>query len=163
MLNFIRKLFISKPAPKADAMSAEFPAYADKAIQLIATSNGQLENKELLGLFTTAGIPETEATELLLFLPTAFCRHMLPKVAWPAYYVEYVSDKDQKQVQYADNLRYLAMQAAMMRYLTTPFEQADFLKIAGRSAAFKTINSLLKDHPAFSPEDVELTPEYVVR
>jgi hypothetical protein len=163
MLNFIKKLFAGKLAPQAAAVPVEFPAYADKAIRLIAASNGQLENRELLGLFTTAGIPKTEATELLLFLPTAFCRHTLPKVAWPAHYIEYVSDKDQTPVQYADNPQYLAMQAAMMRYLGTSFEQADFLKIAGRSAAFQTINSLLKDHPSFSPEDVELTPEYVVR
>jgi len=100
---------------------------------------------------------------LLLFLPTAFCRHMLPQVAWPTFYVEYISEKEKPQIEYSQNLRYVAMQQAMTSYLAGDFTQADFLKIAGRSAAFKTMNSLLIANPAFQPEDVEFTPEYVVR
>ena len=133
------------------------------AIQLIAASNGQLEDEELQVLFVAKGIPETEATELLLFLPTVFCRHMLPQVAWPTFYVEYISEKEKPQIEYSQNFRYVAMQQAMTAYLASPFTQADFLKIAGRSASFKAINSLLNDNPAANLKDVELTPEYVVR
>ena len=87
---------------------------------------------------------------------------MLPAVNWPIYYIEFVSEQKQTKVLYTDNLRFVAIQQAMLTYLAGPFKQADFLKIASRSAAFKAINDLLTDNPTFNPEDVELTPEYIV-
>jgi hypothetical protein len=163
MLNFIKRVFERQALPKAAVIPADFPAYASKAIRLIASSNGELKDGELVSLFTAKGIPQIEATELLLFLPTAFCRHMLPNVAWPAYYIDYISEDTQHKVPYSANLRYTAIQEAMSAYLAGNFRQEDFLKIAGRSASFKAIKSLLNDSPAFNPEDVEIASEYVVR
>ena len=161
MLNLLKKLLAGKSAPQAAALPAEFPAYVDKAIQLITASSGQLEDDELLGLFVAAGIPETEAIELLLFLPTAFCRHMPPQVGWPSYYVEYISEAKQVEIPYSSNLRFLAIQESMNSYLAGNFNQEDFLKIAGRNASYKALNQLLLAGGKL--ENAEVSPEYVVR
>jgi hypothetical protein len=159
--NFFKKLFGSSSSELVNTMPAEFPAYASNAIALLSNSNGQLENQEIMDLFTAEGIPKAEAAELLLLLPTAFCRHMLPRVAWPDHYYEVLSKEKRIRVRYNESPRFLAVQAAMHSYLAGEFTQADFLKIASRSAAFKAINELLTNNPGFKPEDVELTPEYV--
>lgn len=163
MKNFFKKLFGSASTELVDTIPVEFPAYASNAIALLANSNGQLENEDVTGLFTAAGIPKAEAAELLLFLPTAFCRHMLPRVAWPDHYYEVVSKEKRIRIRYNENPRFLAVQAAMLSYLAGEFTQADFSKIASHSAAFKTMNQLLTANPEFKPEDIEFTPEYVVR
>jgi hypothetical protein len=161
MLTFLKKLFAGKAAPKATAVPADFPAYAEKAIRLITAGSGQFEDDKLIGQLVAVGIPEMEATELLLFLPTAFCRHMLPQVDWPTYYVEYISEAKQIEIPYSENLRFLAIQEAMNAYLAGDFTQEDYLKIAGRSASFKSLNQLLLAGGKL--ENAEVSPEYVVR
>jgi len=142
-------------------MPPAFADYARRAIALLAGSSGELEDEEVIGLFCANAIPHAEATELLLFLPDAFCRHMIPQIAWPAYYVEYISEQNQKQIQYADNSRFLTIQRAMHAYLAGDFEQTDFLKLAGRSASFKALNQLLLAGGKLANADV--TPAYIVR
>ncbi|GAB3851062.1 hypothetical protein GCM10028822_17280 [Hymenobacter terrigena] len=142
-------------------MPIEFPAYTRRAIALVANSNGHLEDEEVVNLFCANSIPRDEAIELLLFLPDAFCRHMLPQVDWPSYYVEFVSQEKQIQIQYSDNPRFLAIKEAMTSYLAGDFKQADFLKIASRSASFKALNQLLIAGGKL--ENADIAPEYIVR
>lgn len=127
----------------------------------MTNSNGQLEDEEVVKLFCMNSIPRDEAIELLLFLPDAFCRHMLPQIDWPSYYVEFVSQEKQIQIQYSENPRFLAIQEAMASYLAGDFTQADFLKIAGRSASFKALNQLLLAGGKL--ENAEVAPEHIVR
>lgn len=161
MNNFFKKLFGNTISKAVNTMPPEFADYSRKAIALLASSSGQLEDEEVIGLLCANAIPHTEATELLLFLPDAFCRHMLPQIDWPTYYVEFISQQNQTQVQYADNPRFLAIQKAMHAYLANDFEQADFLNIAGRSASFKTLNQLLLAGGKL--ENAVVSPSYVVR
>jgi hypothetical protein len=163
MLNLLKKLLAGKPASQVAAVPAEFPAYVDKAIQLITASSGQLEDGELLGLFVAAGIPETEATELVVFLPIAFCRHALTNVKWPDYYVECISEHQQQKVSYDSNLRYGAIQHALRAYLAGDYQQGDYYKIAGRCASFHALNTLLLKHPGAKLADLKVTPEHILR
>jgi len=50
MKKFFKKLFGSTSIISTAAVPAEFPAYAATAIQLIAASNGRLEDEEIRDL-----------------------------------------------------------------------------------------------------------------
>jgi hypothetical protein len=154
--------FFRKSAPNAASVPVEFPVYATRAINLLANSDGQLEDAQVIDLFLANGIPQREATELLLFLPVAFCRNMLPQMQWHNYYWEHLSDKKQIKHLYADNERYCLIQRALENYLAGDFTQADYLKIAGRSASFRAINQLLMDNPDRELTEISITPETVV-
>lgn len=139
----------------------EFPLYTDKAILLITNSNGQLEDVQVLDLFVTNSIPHKEAIELLLFLPTAFCRHMLSQLDWLVYYIEQTATDKNREVTYASNARYIAIQDALSRYLAGNFTQKDYLKVAARDASFKSLNQLLANGGRL--EDAIISPEIIIR
>jgi hypothetical protein len=161
MQRFLQKLFGHKQAMFRD-IPVEFSLYSEKAIQLIANSNGQLENKQILALFEANGIPSKEAVELLLFLPIAFCRHMLPQINWPNYYFEFLSESKSIRLLYEKNLRYLAIQSALQQFLASDFTQENYLKIAGRSASFRVINQLLIENPESELAEITVTPETII-
>jgi hypothetical protein len=161
MTDFLRNMFGKKQVPSLSKMPAEFPQYAEKAIKAITSSDGKLEDEELSTLFMEQEIPYKECIELILFLPSAFCRHMLPQVDWPDYYCEQLSSNNTLEIRYADNLRYQAIKTALSNFLKSNFTQKDFLKIAGRDAAFKSINQLLSAGGKI--ENVLVSPAVVIR
>lgn len=161
MPDFPRYLFGKKQVPSLSKMPAEFLQYTEKAIRVVTSSNGQLEDEELIALFIEQGIPYKECIELILFLPSAFCRHMLPQVDWPNYYCEQLSSNNTLEIRYADNLRYQVIKTALSDFLKSSFTQEDFLKIAGRDAAFKSINQLL--NAGGKIENVLVSPDIVIR
>ncbi|WP_375418751.1 hypothetical protein [uncultured Hymenobacter sp.] len=159
MIKFIRSLF-SKPR-SSESLPLDYPSYIRNAVTVVTNTNGQLEDEELINLFVENGIPRNEATELLLFLPTAFCRHLLPLVDWPTYYCEQTASNKNIKIEYADNPRFVAIQNVTAETYASVFEQGNVVKIAGRSASFKAINNLLNDGGRL--EDVAVSPEYVIR
>jgi len=161
MAGFLQNLFGKKQVPSLSVMPAEFPQYAEKAIKLITGSDGQLENEQAVDLFIKHGIPYKEGVELVLFLPTAFCRHMLPQVTWPDYYCEQTSTDGILEIRYESNPRYHAIENALKAFLTTSFTREDYLKIASRDAAFKVINQLLAAGGKL--ENVSISPDVIVR
>lgn len=160
MVTFWQRFF-RKSTPNAASVPVEFPDYATRAINLLTNSDGQLEDAQVIDLFLADGIPQREATELLLFLPVAFCRNLLPQMQWHNYYWEYVSDRKQIKRLYADNERYGIIQKALEDYLAGDFTKADYHKIAGRSASFHALNQLLLDNPGRKLTEVIITPETV--
>jgi hypothetical protein len=162
MLKFLRSLFTSKQTEFADSIPSEFPQYAQQSICLIIESNGQLEDEQILSLFERDGIPPKEAVELLLFLPQAFCRHLLSEIEWPDYYLEYVSEVKSEKRLYADNERYAVILSALQAYVSGEFMKADYHKIAGRSASFHALNQLLLDNPGRKLAEAIVTPETII-
>ena len=81
MPGFWQRIFRKRPSSISVPVPVEFPTYAKRAIQLLTDSDGQLEDTQVIDLFISNSIPYKEAVELLLFLPTAFCRHMLPQIS----------------------------------------------------------------------------------
>ena len=160
MANFWQRFF-HKSTPANASAPAEYLAYATQAISLLTESDGQLEDAQLIDLFLANGIPQREATELLLFLPVAFCRNLLPQLKWHDYYWEYLSDEKQIKRRYADNERYSIIQKALENYLAGDFTKADYHKIAGRSASFHALNELLLANPGRKFTEVIVTPETV--
>lgn len=53
-----------------------------------------MEDKDIFEVFIENGIGSYEAREILLFLPIAFVRQLLPDIKWHETYIEY---KDNKQ------------------------------------------------------------------
>jgi hypothetical protein len=161
MANFWQRFF-RKSTTVDTSIPAEFPSYATRAINLLTNSDGQLEDAQVIDLFLVNGIPHREAVVLLLFLPVAFCRNMLPQMQWHNYYWEYISDKTQAKHLYDNNKRYSIIQRALEGYLASNFTQADYLKIAGRSASFRAINRLLLDNPDQELTEISIAPETVI-
>lgn len=161
----MRKLFKSLFPTERRALATiptAFPVYTKQAIRLIIASNGQLTDGQLLALFAENQIPASEAVELLLFLPVAFCRHLLPQIQWPAYYFEYRSAGKSSKKTYAANKRYEIMGAVLRAGIAGGFKQADYYKLAGRSASFHAINRMLLDDPRRKLAEVLVAPETVI-
>lgn len=162
MPNLWQRLF-RKSSSSVDAdMPVEFSLYTDRAIHLITSSDGQLEDAQIIALLEANDIPHAEAVELLLFLLMAFCLHLLPEVTWHNYYFEYISKEKRIKHLYTDNKRYLLIQEALQRYLAGNFTKTDYYKIAGRSASFHSLNQLLLDNPGRKLSEVLVTPETVI-
>ena len=163
MKQFFKKLFGNTPPVQETDVLAEFSSHATKAIALLTQGTGQLEDDEIIDLLLANGIPHHEATELLLFLPIAFCRHLLTQVKWPDYYIEYVSEQQQQQILYRDNPRYEIIQYALKAYLAGNFRREDYHKISGRCASFHALNTLLLQYPGTKLEELKVTPEHILR
>ena len=162
MLSFWKQFFRKvSNASNITAMPTEFPSYAKKAVQLLAASHGQLEDTQVVDLFIANSIPHEEAIELLLFLPTAFCRHMMPQINWPLYYIEQDITGTLTEVYYIENSRYTAIKITLMHYLAGDFTQQDYLKIAGRNASFKALNKLMLNGGLL--ENASISPEVIIR
>jgi hypothetical protein len=162
MLHLLKGIFktnqlVVRPTP------VNFSGYCQKAIALLTASNGQLEDEQLLALFEANDIPAEEAVELLLFLPIAFCRRLLTQVNWPNYYVEYTPERKAVKCLFKDNERYAVIEAALAAYISTTFYQQDYLKIAGRSASFHSLNKLLLDNPGTDIAILLVSAEHLIR
>lgn len=132
-----------------------------KAIELIGKDSKAMENEQLHEYLISHGIPDFEAGEFIIFLPTAFCRRLLIELDWPSNYVDYYSEKKKINRIYAGNKRYVVMQEETEKYWTGAPNNEWILNIAGRSAEFNAINQLLNDGGKL--EDVRLTESYIVR
>jgi hypothetical protein len=162
MPGFWQRLLQQSPSSNGTPIPIEFANYAANAIQLLTAADIQITDEQIISLFSTNNIPHKEAVELLLFLPIAFCRNLLPQIDWPNYYWEYISERKRIKHLYAENKRYKAIQEALQDYLAGNFTKTDYHKIAGRSASFHAINQLLLDNPTRKLAEVLVTPETII-
>jgi hypothetical protein len=157
-------LFRQKPSDASfEDVSPNFKINVQKAIELIGQSEGSLEDKGVLHLFTKNGIESSDATAILMFLPIAFVRHLLPKIKWPDSYVEHRNQKNSDEIKYAETKSYLIISEITANYFKNSPDSNAIIKIAGRSAEFQVINKLLLDSPNIKLEEIELTKNIIVR
>ncbi len=142
-------------------ISTEFRNWVKSSIKLIGIEGGDMENEELHNYLIQNGIPEFDAGELIIFLPTAFCRKLLPDIKWLPEYVDYYSKKKQIKKKYNENNRYLIIEEETEKYWNNNPSKKIVLNIAGRSAEFNAINKMLNNGGKL--EDVKLTESYVIR
>lgn len=119
-----------------------FNLWVKKSIGLLGSLGKLMDNESASDFLISHGIPENEAIEIVLFVPIAFCRKLLPKVKWPQEYIE-VKNHNQVEKLFSDNPRYLIIEAEVNTYWGTNPKKEVILNIAGRSAEFKAINDLL--------------------
>ena len=139
----------------------EFRNWVKMSIQIIGNDLKNMENEELHNHLIKKGIPEFEAGEIIIFLPTAFCRKLLPQLNWLSEYYDYYSDKKQIKRKYRENQRYVIMEEETNNYWNQNPNNEEIIKIAGRSSEFDAINQML--NAGGKLENVKLTEAYVIR
>lgn len=132
-----------------------------RAIDLIGRDSKKMENEELREHLISNRFPDFEAGELIIFLPIAFCRKMLPELNWLPDYFDFYSEKKKVKRRYKNNSRYRIIEEETETYWNRNPSKDFVLSIAGRSAEFHAINQLLIDGGKL--EDVKLTESYIVR
>lgn len=138
-----------------------FRQLTKKAIELIGRDSKNMGNEELFDYLVSKGIPDFEAGELIVFLPTAFTRKMLPDLKWLPNYYDVHTDKRNIKRKYNKNVRYQIMEKETEEYWNSFPNNEYILNIAGRSAEFHAINKLLNNGGKL--ENVRLTASYVIR
>ena len=159
-MNFIRKIFKSK-SDQLPPVDKGFSSYVQKSITLTGTKGKVLENDKLVELLVSNGIPEVEAIEIMLFLPIAFCKKLLPQINGHPDYVDCDAKNGNVTRLYTDNPRYLIIQSETENYWTQNPDKDIVINVAGRSAEFKSINQLLLGGGQL--KDISITQAHVVR
>lgn len=159
--------FFSKRSAKDLSEAGLSPHFRDqvrKAIQLLGQSEGSLDDKEVLQLFIDNGMTSQEAEEIMLFLPIAFVRKMLPNMKWSETYIEIIGQKRGNEEQkYFKTKSFVIIWEETNHYYNNAPEKSTILKIAGRSAEFHVINKLLLAHPGMKAEEVKSTKTAIIR
>lgn len=135
-------------------------SYAKKAIELLGTSDGTLEDYQILELFKSNGFPEEISAKLLVFLPITFVRCWLPDVAWLETYEERFDDGELIRRRYDESSVYISVMSVANEYFKDYPDPDTIIKIGGRSAEFHVLNTLLKGGGKLS--DVRLTETIIV-
>ena len=138
-------------------MSPDLMANVPRAIFIITEGSGQITDQELLDAFDVAGIGKEEAGTILLFLPIAACRRMLPAVRWIDNYQE-LDRKSGKMIRrnFSETPAYQVILSEVDRYFGTQPGSDNILKLAGRSSEFHVINNML--NKGCKLDDICLTP-----
>lgn len=163
MMRFIRSLFSRKPVhhQPEGSLSATFAAQVQYAIQLLANEEGTLTNEEVLQLFRDHNIRGKLAEDILLFLPIAFVRHLLPDIQWHNSYTEMMDSQHAEEKEYSKTPAFLIIWAVTEAYFRQSPDAATIVKIGGRSAEFHVINQLVLD--GNQPKDIRLTETVLIR
>ena len=162
-MSFWKNIF-GKSNTKIDSESVlpiEFRQWTKLAMELIGKESNGMEIDELHDFLISKGIPEFEASELIIFLPTAFCRKLLPKINWLPSYNDYYSEKKNIKRIYQENKRYQIIEEETDNYWSGSPDNNYVLNITGRSSEFDAINQLLNDGGKM--EDIILTEVSVIR
>lgn len=158
-MKFIKSLFRTRD--KHPTIEGDLGALVRKSIPIIGTTGKTMDDHELIQLLTSEGVPEQEAVDIVLFLPVAFTRALIPNVQWKDYYIDYYGDNKQIERLYRENPRYVIFESEAHRFLNSKPGSELILNIAGRSAEFKAVNKLLLDGSKI--KDITVTASYVVR
>ncbi|RFS21851.1 hypothetical protein DVR12_14445 [Chitinophaga silvatica] len=134
--------------------------YARKAILLLESNPGSLEDEEVLDLFANNGIPEDLSPLLFIFLPITFVRCWLPKVAWLETYLERCDNGNLMRKRYRETPVFLVIMAVTKDYFSNSPTSDAVIKIGGRSAEFHAINELLLKGGKLT--DIRLTESVIV-
>jgi hypothetical protein len=159
-MNFLNSIF-GKPKEHPPLDHIKFRGWVRESIHVIGLASQDAEHKEIRQLLVENGIPEYEAGEILIFLPTAFCRELLPELKWPDQYIDYYSENESIARRYKDNERYVIIEQEILNYWGGNPSSKMTMNIVRRSADFIAINKLLKEGGTFI--DIELTESYILR
>src|SRR5687768_11413780 len=138
----------------------DFSIWAKKSISLLGTLGKTMDNETTIDFLVSHGIPEKEAAQIVIFLPIAFCKKLLPKVKWPLEYIELDIHNNPVKKFYHNNPRYVILENETESYCINNAKKEIIINIAGRSAEFKVINDLLLAGEQIT--DINLTPCIVI-
>lgn len=159
---FFDFLLKTKDNKSKDFITPDFSSSVEKAIQLMASSEKNLEKDELFELLRGICKNEFEAEEIHIFLPIAFVRLSFPKINWHETYNEINSTKKETKREFKNTESYQIILHVSKKYFQNP-SQETIIKIAGRSAEFQVMNQLLLDNKNAKIEDIKFTETTVIR
>lgn len=155
----------AKRKNKADQkLSSDFEAQVSRAILLIG-NNTDIDintDKAFVKFLIDNNIPPADATEIMLFLPIAFIRKLVPKLKWPDTYIEFISDKKQIERKYSETKSFEIIWRVTSAYFETPNKETVF-KLAARSAEFNAMNHLLLANPELEIEELNMSKTVILR
>lgn len=137
----------------------EFKSFVIKSIEIIGSGAKTMD--DVFEEMISKGIPETEANELMIFIPIVFIRKLLPEVSWCAEYYDCYSEKDKVKRLYDENLRYQIIKAQTDNFWNTQFNNEYVENIVLWSSEYDAINQLLND--GGSLEDAKVTETLIMR
>ncbi len=143
-------------------MTSNFKYHVIKAIQLLTTYEGALDDADAIKLLVSHNIDASDAKEILAFMPTAFIRYVLPKVQWPDTFLEYEKFPGESQPQlvkkrYDETPSFLIIQELTRDYFAKPPDSNGVLKIAFRSAEYNIMNPMLLNNTNLNPEEIKFS------
>jgi hypothetical protein len=110
-----------------------FKRNIDKAIQTIIEKEGGASDEEILTALL-AQMQRTDAIEIFIFLPIAFCRLLLPNIVFLDEYYEDSRDGNGQQLRkFSETESYQVVLESSSRYFSTKPGSENILKIAGRN------------------------------
>lgn len=161
----IWKTLFSKKQKNVDRAKEPVPSnfreLTKEAIFLMGNDSVNMNNEEVFKYMVSEGIPEFEAEEILLFLPVAFCRKMLPELDWSPHYFDSFSNGTKTKLKFENNARFQIMQEVTESIWDKISDEKFTLNIVGRSSEFNAINQLL--HNGGSLEDISVITMQVNR
>ena len=165
MFRNIRALFNKQATQpvRTDQPCKDFASHVQAAIEVIVAAKTSLSDAELFDAFINNGIPKKDAIEILLFLPIAFVRQLLPGIQWPDTYITMDSHKNKVQQQYANTAFYKIIFSTATKYINSKPGGDAIIKMAGRSAEFHAINQLLLDNPSLDVNKIKLTETVLIQ
>ena len=146
---------VEEPEQK-QILSSDFDNHVRKTINLIENTEELGEDTEVIEYLVRNGIEEAEARKILLFLPVAFTRQLLPMVKWPESYLRFSNGKKRIRKKYHDTEAFQIIWYVTTQYFENNPIRHTILKIAGRSSEFKVVNQLLLDSPNTKFEEIQL-------
>jgi len=161
-MKFFDFLLKTKDNKSKDFITPDFSSSVEKAIQLIACSERNIEKDELFELLHGICKNEFEVEEIHIFLPIAFVRLCFPKINWHETYNEIDSTKKEIKREFKNTKSYQIILQVSKKYFQNSSPET-IMKITGRSTEFHAMNQLLLDNKNAKIEDIKFTETIVIR
>lgn len=142
---FCKNLFSQKHLQPE--LTPKFSRHVETAIHLFDSLDNNLTDEALFQILLDNGIDESDAVEILLFLPIAFTRRCFPMVKWSDTYSEYQHNQKQAKRKFSKTKSHLIIDNITKAYFTGKTDRDLILKIATRSADFDALNQAFNDNP----------------
>ena len=141
-------------------LSSYFLLNIKKAIELFDELEGTSTDEEVLQAFYENDIDRFDAIKIIIFLPIAFCRRLLPDLKWRDEYFESDRFGKTKEMKFSQTTTYTLIWEEVSKYFSIAPQKDVIIKIAGRSSEFHAISDLL--NAGGKLEDIKLTPMQII-
>lgn len=158
----VKALFANKTINNSLKPPSNFRRQVEQAISIFENHGVFGDDQEVVQFLIHNGIGASEAKEILVFLPIAFVRQLLPSVKWSDTYLQRDDNSKTIERKFSESKTYQIIWQATTEYFMGKPQKETVVKIGGRSAEFRVINQLLLDNPNYKPEDVKLTQTVII-
>ncbi len=160
-MEFFKKIFFKKQIECV--LSSDFDLKVKKAIKLLGEKEDLYQDNDAIKFLTDNNIEQKEATEIVIFLPIAFIRHLLTVVKWDDTYIELTNENKTVEKKFFDTQSYKIIWKVTEEYFANSPNNETIIRIGGRSAEFNVINPFLNNNPNAKLEEIKLSKTVIIR